>query len=71
MCVWGGVDHVKLALPFLDNEDTPAGATFDEKDDNIFHNHLLIIALINKTTLTLFIKIKVASNKDLEPLAKS
>lgn len=69
MC--GGVDHVKLALPFLDNEDAPAGATFDEKDDNIFHNYLLIIALISKTTLTLFIKIKVASNKDLEPLAKS
>lgn len=71
MCVCVGVDHVKLALPFLDNEDAPTGATFDEKDVSIFHNHLLIIALINKTTLTLFIKIKVASNKDLEPLAKS
>lgn len=36
MCVCGvggaGRDHVKLALPFLDNEEAPAGATFDEKD---------------------------------------
>lgn len=66
----GGLEHVKLALPFLYNEEIPAGAELDEKDDSVFHNQLLIITLTNRLHWLFSFKSKLRQTRIL-PWAKS